>query len=134
MWPIDAGGHPAPYQVGDRLGLRLAGCRAVDHRSHRGAADRTHDLGRLRDRVDELRVVARQRLNAIDHAGLRSRLGHRGKAIDAALTALFLFAGRERALIGRAMHQDARAELGSQRAQRAHDFDRAAALVRVGSW
>ena len=76
--------------------------------------------------------LARQRLDAIDDARLRRRFGNRGKAIDAALAPVVLFAGDERALIGRAMHQDAGAEIGGQPAQCAHDVDRAVALACIG--
>ena len=116
-------GHPAAHEVGDRDCFGLAGCRAVDHGAHRRAADRTHDRRGLLDRVDERGLLARQRLDAIDDARLHRGVGDRGEAIDAALAAVVLLAGRERALIGGAMDQDAGAEIGGERAQRAHHVD-----------
>ena len=124
-----AGRHPSPQQVGDRLRFGRTRRRASIMVRTAGLPIARTIAGRFRDRVDERRLLARQRLDAIDDAGLRGGLGHRGEAVGAALAAFVLVAGAERALIGRAVHQNARAEIGGERAQRAHHLDRAGALA-----
>src|SRR3954469_7002515 len=117
MWPMRPVGTQRRTRVGDGDRFRLTGRRAVDHGAHSWVVDGAHDRGSLLHGVDELGLVARQRFDAVGNARLRRRFGNRGKTIDASLAPVVLFAGGERALIGRAMDQDAGTEIGGQPAQ-----------------
>ena len=72
-----------------------------------------------------------QRLDAVDDAGLLGCRGDRGEAFGTPFAALRLPAGLERALGRRAVHEDARAEVGGEIAQPVHHVDGAGALRGV---
>ena len=107
---------------GERRGLR------VEHRRERRRADLAHQRDRLVERVDLVGLVARQRLEEIDHAGLLrgarrggERLGDpraRGRAIDA---------GRRAPLCRRAVDEIAPAQRRAQVDDPADRVDRAGA-------
>src|SRR5688572_8698717 len=62
--------QPALHQRAERLLFHAPRRAAVEHGSYRGVADFVHDLRSLVERVDELRLLGGERLDAVDHTGL----------------------------------------------------------------
>ncbi len=114
--------------------LALAGGAGVDHGAHRGRADLLDDQRRLLDRVDQLGLGRRERLDAVGDAGLLGVGRDRRSTPGAGERRLAGVAGLDRALLGRAVDQDAAAEIGAQLDQAAHDVEgaRAHAFVAAG--
>src|SRR2546425_1448680 len=73
--------QPAVHQRGKRLLLHAARGAAVEHAPDGRTVDLLHDVRGLLKGVDERGLLGRERLDAIDHAGLFGPPGHRGEAL-----------------------------------------------------
>jgi hypothetical protein len=90
-----------------------------------------HEFGRFGYRVDEVRLLRRQRLEAIDHAGALGRLAGRRQDVAGALACFrHRRAVGHAALLRRAVHQVLPAEFGAQVDQ--FDDDLLRARPRLG--
>ena len=124
--------QPAVDERAERLLLHAAGRAAVEHAAHRRATDLGHELRRLLERVDERRLLARKRLDAVNDPGLGRVLGDRGKAVTRAGHRRGACLARiDAPLVRRAVHEIASAELGALVDEREHHVDGLLAHRRV---
>ena len=113
-WRISPFGRWRAQQVGDGRGLGGRRRGAVDHGREGGRAHGLHHLGGLGERVDVGRLVARERLQAVDDADALGPLGGAREVIERAGAAGLLVARRERPLGGGAVDQVAPAQGGAE--------------------
>jgi len=118
--------QPALDERVERLFLHPPGRAAIEHAPDGRAADLLHHAGSFVERVDERRLLRRERLDAIDHSGFLCALGDRGEAVPRARQGgRARLAGVDAPLVRRAVHQVAAAQLGALVDESEHDVDSA---------